>query len=207
MNISWDLHYLYIWANHHRMVKGILRPVIPVNLAEINYGWSVRKLTVWCVTCCPLSTEAFNNPYEPLPCWIVLEKNIRNIYIYLYLLSQYADVIFSAMASQITSLTIVYSTVYSGAEQRKYQSSASLAFVRGIHRWPVNSPHKGPVTRKMFPFDNVTDMVLLRTIIHPSIPMHPLAFSSHDIELILPEYSYFSAIGGRSNCCICCTQT
>ena len=42
-----------------------------------------------------------------------------------------------------------------GADQRKHQSSASLALVRGIHRWPVNSPHKGPVTRKMFPFDDV----------------------------------------------------
>ena len=52
------------------------------------------------------------------------------------------DVTMSLMASQITSLTIVYSTVYSGADQRKHQSSASLAFVRGIHR--------GPVTRKMF---------------------------------------------------------
>ena len=60
-----------------------------------------------------------------------------------------------AMAFQITSLTIVYSTVYLGANQRKYQSSASLAFVQGIHQWPVNSPHKGPVTLKMFPFDDV----------------------------------------------------
>ena len=59
------------------------------------------------------------------------------------------------MVSQITRLTIVYSTVYSGADQRKHQSSASLAFVWGIHRGPVNSPHKGPVTRKMFPFDDV----------------------------------------------------
>ena len=59
------------------------------------------------------------------------------------------------MASQITSLAIVYSTVYSDADQRKHQSSASLAFVRGIHRWPMNSPHKRPVTRKMFPFDDV----------------------------------------------------
>ena len=48
------------------------------------------------------------------------------------------------VASQITSLTIVYSTIYSGEDERKYQSSASLAFVRVIHRWPVNSPHKGP---------------------------------------------------------------
>ena len=62
----------------------------------------------------------------------------------------HSDVIMGAMASQITSLAIVYSTVYSGADQRKHQSSASLAFVRGIHRWPVNSPHKGPVTGKCF---------------------------------------------------------
>ena len=65
------------------------------------------------------------------------------------------DVIMSTMASKITSLTIVYSSVYSGADKRKHQSSASLAFVGGIHRWPVNSPHKGPVTRKMSPFDDV----------------------------------------------------
>ena len=60
-----------------------------------------------------------------------------------------------AIASQITSLTIVYWTVHSGAYQWKQQSSASLAFVWGIHRWPVNSPHKWPVTRKMFLFDDV----------------------------------------------------
>ena len=61
----------------------------------------------------------------------------------------------STMASQITSLTLVYSSVHSGADQRKHQSSASLAFVPGIYRWPVNSPHKRPVTWKMFPFDDV----------------------------------------------------
>ena len=67
----------------------------------------------------------------------------------------YNDVIMSAMASQITSLAIGYSSVYSGEGQRKHRSSASLAFVRGIQQWPLNSPHKGPVTRKMFPFDDV----------------------------------------------------
>ena len=74
----------------------------------------------------------------------------------------YNDVVMSAMASQITSLTIVYSTVYLRTDQRKLQSSASLAFVRGIHRWPVNSPHKCPVTRKMFLFD---DVIMLRWIV------------------------------------------
>ena len=69
--------------------------------------------------------------------------------------NHYDDVIKGAMASQITSLTFVYSTVYSGADQRKHQSSASLAFVRGIHRGSVNSPYKWPVTRKMFSFDDV----------------------------------------------------
>ena len=67
----------------------------------------------------------------------------------------YDDVIMGAIASQITSLTVVYSIVYSDADQSKHQSSASLAFVRGIHRGPVNSPHKWPITRKMFPFHGV----------------------------------------------------
>ena len=75
------------------------------------------------------------------------------------LLCQYVqhhnDVIMGEIASQISNLTIVYTAVYSGADQRKRQSSASLAFVPGIHRGPVNSPHKWPVARKMFPFDDV----------------------------------------------------
>ena len=76
-----------------------------------------------------------------------------------YLLSSthnhYCDVILDTMTSQIISLTIVYVTVYSDGDQRKHESSASPAFVRVIHRGPVNSPHKWPVTRKMFPFDDV----------------------------------------------------
>ena len=63
-------------------------------------------------------------------------------------MQHYDDVIMSAIASQITSLIIVYSIVYPGADQSKHQSSASLAFVWGIHRG-------FPVTRKMFPFDDV----------------------------------------------------
>ena len=65
------------------------------------------------------------------------------------------------MVSQITSVSIVYSIVCSDEDQRNHHSSASLAFTRGIHRWPVNSPHKGPETRQMFPFD---DVIMFRRI-------------------------------------------
>ena len=73
----------------------------------------------------------------------------------LFIEYHYNDVIMVAIASKITSLTIVYSTVHSDADQRKHQSSASLAFLWGIHRGPLNSPHKRSVLRKMFPFDDV----------------------------------------------------
>ena len=75
--------------------------------------------------------------------------------IFFGLTTHYDDVIMTMLASQITSLTVVYSIVYSGVDQSKHQSSASLAFVQEIHRGPVNFPHKWPVTRKMFPFDDV----------------------------------------------------
>ena len=84
----------------------------------------------------------------------------------------YGDVIMGTIASQTTSLTIVYSTVYSDADQRKHQSSPSLPFVWGIHRGPVNSPHQWPITRKMFPFDDVI-MTLRHTAIHTWAYSHP----------------------------------
>ena len=59
----------------------------------------------------------------------------------------------SAIAPQITDVFIVYSTVCWGAV--KHQSSTSQAFVGGNHQWPEDSPQKGPVTRKMFPFHDV----------------------------------------------------
>ena len=76
--------------------------------------------------------------------------------------SQY--VIISAMASQITGIPIVYSVVCSGADHRKHQSSESLASVRRIHRWPVYSPHKRPVTWKLFPCED--------NIIYQSVSLH-----------------------------------
>ena len=81
-------------------------------------------------------------------------------------LYHYGDVIMGALASQITSLMVVYSTVYSAANQIKHESSASLAFVWGIHRGPVNSPHKWPVTRKMFQFDDVIMITKVAEAVH-----------------------------------------
>ena len=60
-------------------------------------------------------------------------------------------------------VSIAYSIVCSGTDQRKHQSSASLAFVRGIHHWTVNSPHKGPLTREMVPFHDVIMQVHCRS--------------------------------------------
>ena len=79
-------------------------------------------------------------------------KGVRFYYVIRH---HYSDVTMSAMESQITGESMICSTVCSGSDQRKHQSSASLTFVRGIHRWLVVYPHKGPVTWKMLPFDDV----------------------------------------------------
>ena len=94
----------------------------------------------------------------------------------------------NAMASQNNGVSSVYSIVCSGADQRKHQSSASLAFVRGIHRWPVNSPPKAPVTRNRFSFDDVI-MSLLNTCV-TSIPV---------LWLVLqPDFLPYTIIAGQT---------
>ena len=86
----------------------------------------------------------------------------------------------SAMASEITSLTIVYSTVHSGADQRKHQSSASLAIVRGIHRSPMNSPRKCPETRKMFPFDDIVMLIIIMNCMNFLLWFDDVVMRYHD---------------------------
>ena len=61
----------------------------------------------------------------------------------------------AAMVSQITGISTIRSNISWGAHQIKHQSSVLLAFVREIYRWPVYFPLTGPVTRKIFPFDDV----------------------------------------------------
>ena len=98
----------------------------------------------------------------------------------------YNDVIMGTMASQITSRMTVYSSIYSGANQRKHQSFASLIFVMGIHRWPVNSPHKGPVTQKMIPFDDVI-MVFSGHVKLQYIPSIYTRFCCALLVLVMPS--------------------
>ena len=99
-----------------------------------------------------------------------------------YCVGHYDDVIMGAVSSQITSLTMVYSIVYSGTDQRKHQSSASLASVQGIHRGPVNSAHKGPVTRKVFPFDDVITIGVFWIPMTTTISPHHISYSSRRNE-------------------------
>ena len=87
--------------------------------------------------------------------FVKTDSSRHDIQTWYHVHSHYSDIIMSAMASLINGVSIVYSTVFVEVDQRKYRISAWLASVWGIHRWPVNSPHKGPVTRKMFPFDDV----------------------------------------------------
>ena len=121
------------------------------NTGVVSAGTLATKKTPFC---------GYRNPhYKPNMVWLPSQVHNGNPYTNKTASSlwidHYNDVIMSTIASPITSLTIVYSTIYSGADQSKHQSYASLAFVWGIHRGPVNSPHKWPVTRKMFPFDDV----------------------------------------------------
>ena len=100
------------------------------------------------------STLQFSNtPISEIESHVVSFRRLTDRH--MYIIIHYSDVMMGGMASQITSLTIVYPAVYSVTDQRKHQSSASLAFVQGIHWSPVNSQHKGSVTRKMSPFDDV----------------------------------------------------
>ena len=105
-------------------------------------------------TCWPRSKPPYGVT-RPQPVSSLTHPCVSDPWWWWFMLRHYDDVIMGAMASQITSLTIVYSTVIPTQMKRKHQSSASLAFVWGIHRGPVNPPHKWPVTRKMSPFDDV----------------------------------------------------
>ena len=97
------------------------------------------------------------------------------------------DVIMSAKASQIAGVSVVYSTVCSVADLREYESSASLAFVRRIHQWPV---HNGPATRKMFSFDDVIMLWVKNHYPHEWLPSMKWVTASHPWHMLYWPYVY-----------------
>ena len=121
--------------------------------------------------------------------------------------THYSDVILRAMASPITGVSIVCSTVYSGADQRKHQSSVSQAFMQRLHQWPVDSHHKGPVTWKCIHLmtsscfkmtDKIPAIVrAFRWLI--SVPILTLLNTIHEL-LKSESFSYNSLVPARSGC-------
>ena len=116
---------------------------------------------------------------------------------YRIIISHYNDVIMGAMASQITSLTIVYSTVYSGADQRKHQNLVSLAFVRGIHQSPVNSPHKWPVTRSFDVFFD--DVIMKHCNLRKQISHFHLGFSNAAVPLTITQLNFWEPLSATKS--------
>ena len=135
------LHYWPFSHDNHSSVSFLRNPFDITNDMKIR-----TKTTLYCF-------DLTSKKWSLISSWIQYGCALPADFLDYY--RHYNDVIMTTMASEITSLTIVYSTVCSGPDQRKQQSSMSLAFVRGIHLWLVNSPHKWPVTWKMFPIDDV----------------------------------------------------
>ena len=163
----------------------------------------MSDLSLACDGFCPsdrITVPSSSRSIRPLPSLSKRRKESRNSTMRHE--NHYTDVIMGMIASQITSLTFVYSTVYSGADQRKYQSSASLAFVRGIHRWPVNSPHKWPVTREMFPYDDVImiSFFCIDVWIFSLLLAETSCQTLHSVQLLWHICSLDMHISDRTNC-------
>ena len=112
----------------------------------------------------------------------------------------YSDAVMSVMSSQITGISIVYSTVCPGADQRTHLWSASLAFVSGIHRSPVNSPHKGPVTRSIdvsIWWRHHDERLFLLLQLHVSMESDLVTEYHHEVSLTTA--SFFGQMGGILN--------
>ena len=164
-------HRWGVISNYHLIGMCIFFWMFIIDHKELITNWLVTKKIFWISLTHASKAEIITNLFIIITNisrqWRHRHVHERSehvdwmqIYIYLYtytinswcVVYHYCDGIMSSTVSQITtSLKIVYSIVYSGTDQ----SSASLAFVRGIHRRLVTSRHKWPVMRKMFPFDDV----------------------------------------------------
>ena len=164
-NLQTTFAYEFVWKKYGRVqFNRSLLARVQLTRKIMDELFSTKQEILRIIPCpCPNLNQPL--PIKEAPVFITVDSNRRCPFESEALPSSwqfktslhYSDVIMSSMASQITinSVSIVCSIVYSGADQRKHKISVSLAFVRGIHRWPMDSPLKGPLTRKMFPFDDV----------------------------------------------------
>ena len=113
----------------------------------------------------------------------------------------YNDVTMGAIASQITSLTIVHSIFFSDADRRKHQRSASLAFMRGFHRSPVHFPQNWPITRKRFSFDDVIMWIRVCVCVC-KFELRVLVCCNHTVHFIIATIIYFGQLinSNTANC-------
>ena len=146
-----------------------------------DYRWIPLKKGQWCRPLMFLLMSAWTNCYRnsreagELEC---SDANLASLWPRIWC-TLYNDIIMSTMAHEITRISTVGSAVCWGAHHRKYQSSPLLAFVRGIHQGSVDFPHKGPVTRKMFPFDDVIMVSVLSGYIVNSVGVASYVGSVH----------------------------
>ena len=192
------LSWLHCTVYPKKYAHGFCFAVLCCGYTLTDYPISIRltSLALWQSNDCPSASKATLMNMDKYFMWIHYErlhnhnkaKQNKTVCIFLgiycikrdvivlgIVISVYTDVIMNTTASQITDVSIVFSTVCSGADQRKHQSYVSLAFVRGINRWQVNSPYKGPVTRKMFPFDWWRHHVIRTTGVYVGIHRSPVA--------------------------------
>ena len=148
-NISYQMDTISVRKLKKNHIKKYLLQYIESKINSLCPGDATLWHRCWStlaqvMACCFTAPSHYLNQ-----CWLLISEVLWCSH------EHYSDVTMSVMASQITGVLIVCSNVCSGADHRKHQSSAPLAFVRWIHWWPVDSPHKGPVIWKMFPFDDV----------------------------------------------------
>ena len=144
------------YAHAKSMVTLKLAQMKPIKVQFSRPIWLSKSLHLWlCLPSYSNHSQLCSIPYRPsCSCISIHVENhaagtvCKNHSCANSIINHYLDIIMSARASQITVISIVCSTVCSGANQRKHQTSTSSAFVEGIHRCPVKSPHVGPVTLK-----------------------------------------------------------
>ena len=162
--------YIYIYIYRCKIYSQCLKPFISWVVSAII------KITIACYTRIVSLHRPFDGKY------LILGTTKDALMTWSF---HYSNFIMGEIASQITSLTIDYSTCYSDKDQRKHQSSA---FVRGIHLGPVNSPHKGPVTRKMFPFDDAI-MPVLNMLANPVLNVeHGIVATFCSVRWVVNHY-------------------